>query len=91
MVGVIEGMLVGLDDGNVEGDCVGDVDGSTLGYDDGYIDGYIEGSFEGDKVGFQEGRVDGVSLGIVVSATSAGCSLAVGCMNLLPYANCPRI
>ena len=66
MVGLREGDVDGDVVGDFEGDVEGDAEGDVLGEVDGAFEGDVDGAVEGDAEGDVEGDVEGALLGDVV-------------------------
>jgi len=62
---VLKQVIVGLMDGEVDGEVLGDVEGLVLGLLEGDADGLVEGDADGLVVGLVEGDADGLVLGLV--------------------------
>jgi hypothetical protein len=72
-IGEDEGLLVGLEEGDVLGDVVGDVLGLEVGEDDGLLVGLSDGAVVGVVVGDFVGSVrDGNWVGLEVCGTPVG-------------------
>ena len=54
-LGPSDGIIEGIDDGNILGTSLGSDDGRSLGPDDGSVDGSREGAKLGSWVGFDDG------------------------------------